>query len=195
MCDQRFGFLQDDDDKEVKALMIVGICVAILLIILIIVAIMVWRLKVYPKTKTHRKLSSLLSQWINVIHVLSLSLFISWSHYYWHDSMISLEAVGQCDSVTVYIIGSFLLSPWQCQYDSIAANMMCHCQWDGIIICKCHHYTVTVNGIPSVTVYVYYGVMVTAMTIYCPCHSVTVFAYDWVVVSVIMAMSFSLSIL
>lgn len=61
MCDQRFGFLQDDDDKEVKALMIVGICVAILLIILIIVAIMVWRLKVYPKTKTHRKLSSLQS--------------------------------------------------------------------------------------------------------------------------------------
>lgn len=48
---------QDDDDEEVKALMIVGICVAILLIILIIVAIMVWRLKVYPKTKTHRKLS------------------------------------------------------------------------------------------------------------------------------------------
>lgn len=105
---------QDDDDEEVKALMIVGICVAILLIILIIAAIMVWRLKVYPKTKTHRKLSCH-CLYVDVVVVdLKDLLIISWLLCWSHN--------GQCDFITVSITWSFLLSSWQCQYDSVTVS-------------------------------------------------------------------------
>lgn len=96
--------------------MIVGICVAILLIILIIVAIMVWRLKVYPKTKTHRKLSlSLVCLYVDDVvvdlrrlnyHKLASLLKSQWSMWFYH---------------CLYNL-SFLLSSWQCQYDSVTVN-------------------------------------------------------------------------
>ena len=53
-------------------MMIVGICIAVLLIILIIAAIMVWRLKVYPRTKTHRKYTPMLSSSLIITNIIIL---------------------------------------------------------------------------------------------------------------------------